>query len=424
MNDYDIVVAGAGAAGLMASIAASQMGMRVLLLEKMERPGRKILITGKGRCNITNTKVWNEFSRHIYPNSSFFKPAFKSFSNKKLIEFFEEIGLKLVIERGDRVYPSSGKSQDVVNALINKLNSLGVDLKTHSKLTNIEIKENRITEVKYETPEGSLTISPKALIISTGGFSYPLTGSTGDGYIIAKKSGIECTKCLPSLTALMPFKYNRKLEKLVLKNVKVRLFIGKDLVQEEFGDAEFTNNGFEGPIGLKISRKAVKAFSDGNKVSLLIDLKPSLDETQLINRIIREFADSDKIHINTLLRRLLPIQLVDQFINELGMGKSKILSKNLPGEIHKIVDLIKNWTLNISSYTGFERCVITSGGIALDELISKSMASKRINNLFFAGEVIDLDGDTGGYNLQIAFSTGHLAGISAAYLIEKSRSFV
>lgn len=422
MNEFDIVVAGAGASGLMASIAAAEKGMKVLLLEKMERPGRKILITGKGRCNITNTKDWDEFSKHVYPNSNFFKSAFKSFSNIKLIELFNELGLETSLERGDRVYPSSGKSQDVVNALLHRINDQGVQLETNSRLSHTTIKDGQIIEVKYDSPRGSAVIKTSALIVATGGLSYPLTGSTGDGHVIAEQCGISCTKTLPSLTALKPVNYNLDLQKLLLKNIHVKLVVGKDVVQEEFGDAEFTNNGFEGPIGLKISRKAVKALSDGNKVSLFVDLKPSLTFSQLVNRIDREFGDSNKMYLNALLKRLLPNQLISEFTDELKMGKSKILSKSLPGEINKVVELIKNWKIDISSFTGFERCVVTAGGVSLDELIPKSMASRKIKNLFFAGEVIDLDGDTGGYNLQIAFSTGHLAGRSAAYLIEKSRS--
>ncbi|MDX9782249.1 MAG: aminoacetone oxidase family FAD-binding enzyme [Bacteroidales bacterium] len=422
MKEFDIVVAGAGASGLMASIAAAEMGMKVLLLEKMERPGRKILITGKGRCNITNTKDWDEFSKHVYPNSNFFKTAFKSFSNKSLIDFFNKSGLETSVERGDRVYPLSGKSQDVVFALLNRISELGVQLEINSKLCDSTVRNGRIVEIKYDSPKGLTVIKTSALIISTGGLSYPLTGSTGDGFIFAEQNGITCTKTLPSLTALKPVNYNIDLQKLLLKNIQVKLVVGKDIVQEEFGDAEFTNNGFEGPIGLKISRKAVKALSEGNKVSLIIDLKPSLSFSQLVNRIDREFGDNDKIFLNALLKRLLPNQLISEFTDELKMGKSKILSKYLPGEINKIVELIKNWKIIISSYTGFERCVITAGGVSLNELIPKTLASRKVENLYFAGEVIDLDGDTGGYNLQIAFSTGHLAGRSAAYFIEKSRS--
>jgi predicted Rossmann fold flavoprotein len=422
MKEFDIVIAGAGASGLMASIAAAEMGMKVLLLEKMERPGRKILITGKGRCNITNTKDWDEFSKHVYPNSNFFKTAFKSFSNKSLIDFFNKSGLETSVERGDRVYPLSGKSQDVVFALLNRISELGVQLEINSKLCDSTVRNGRIVEIKYDSPKGLTVIKTSALIISTGGLSYPLTGSTGDGFIFAEQNGITCTKTLPSLTALKPVNYNIDLQKLLLKNIQVKLVVGKDIVQEEFGDAEFTNNGFEGPIGLKISRKAVKALSEGNKVSLIIDLKPSLSFSQLVNRIDREFGDNDKIFLNALLKRLLPNQLISEFTDELKMGKSKILSKYLPGEINKIVELIKNWKIIISSYTGFERCVITAGGVSLNELIPKTLASRKVENLYFAGEVIDLDGDTGGYNLQIAFSTGHLAGRSAAYFIEKSRS--
>lgn len=422
MERFDIAIAGAGAAGLLAAISSAREGMKVIIIEKMERAGRKILITGKGRCNITNTKSWDEFSTYVHPNPSFFKFAFKSFSNKDVQILFEELGLNLTVERGDRVYPLSGNAADVVDVLVKEAERLGVLISYKSRLIDVKIENQLTVGVVYETLSGLSQIEVGAVILATGGLSYPSTGSSGDGYLIAESVGHKTSRMLPSLTALMPVNYDLNLKGLVLKNISVKLLVGKDVVQGEFGDAEFTNNGFEGPIGLRISRRAVKAISDGNKVNLIVDLKPALSNDQLINRIMREFGTLDKLKLKDLLKKLLPSQLVPHFLFLLKMGDSKILSTKLPGEIYVISDLIKNWNIKIESFTGFERCVITAGGVELSELIPKTMGSRIVKNLFFAGEIIDLDGDTGGYNLQIAFSTGFLAGKTASYFIKKSNN--
>ncbi|MEZ7874138.1 MAG: aminoacetone oxidase family FAD-binding enzyme [Bacteroidales bacterium] len=424
MDRFDVAIAGAGASGLMAAISAARQGMKVVVVERMERAGRKVLITGKGRCNITNTKDWNEFSTHIYPNPGFFRFAFRSFTNLQVVKFFEEIGLSTKIERGDRVYPESGRSSDVVDIMLKEAARLGIVFIYKSRIIDLELVNNRVNSVIYENGTDIKRIYIGSLIVATGGLSYPSTGSTGDGYLLANKAGHKLSKRFPSLTALMPEKYDFDLKGLILKNIGLKLFVGKDCVQEEFGDAEFTNNGFEGPLGLRISRKAVCALIDGNKVSLKIDLKPAISNEQLINRIVREFGDSDTLTLKELLKKLLPQQLIPLFLNELRFGPSKILSRRLPGEIYAVSDLIKNWIIKIENFTGFERCVITAGGVELNEIFPKSMGSRIIENLYFAGEVIDLDGDTGGYNLQIAFSTGYLAGLSASHLIKKSSSLI
>lgn len=424
MKKYDLIIAGAGAAGLMAALSASRDGMSVLLLEKMEKAGRKIRITGKGRCNITNTRPWNEFSSHIHPKSNTLKHAFHSFSNADTIKLFEQIGLPVTVERGERAYPSSGKAQDVVNALTAELERTGVEIRYNSKVTGYNVRDGFIVSVEWIESGGKKSANTDAFIIATGGLSYPLTGSDGDGYKLAEHAGHTVVPCFPSLTALMPLKYETSLSGLSLKNVSLKLYIGKDMVQEEFGDVEFTSNGLEGPLGLRISRKAVKAISSGNKVFAEIDLKPALTEDQVIARIKREFPSDGKIRLTDLLRKLMPGQLIIPFMNSAGLVQSKILSVQLPGEIYKLTDLLKSWRLEISGYTSFERCVITAGGVNFDEIVPKTMSSRILPNLFFAGEVVDLDGDTGGYNLQIAFSTGYLAGKSAAYIVKKSKTVI
>lgn len=420
MEKRELVVVGAGAAGLLAALSAAEEGISVLLLEKMEKAGRKIRITGKGRCNITNVKSWDEFSKHIYPKNSLFKSAFFNLSNTKTIGLFEELGLETIIERGDRVYPKSGMAKDVVDALVNKLIASGVQIRYNAKVIEISSKDGCVSELIWEENNIRNSILPKAVIIATGGLSYPTTGSDGDGYKFAANLGHTISPCFPSLTALMPKGYDSKLESLLLKNVTLKLFTGKELIQEEFGDIEFTNNGIEGPLGLRISRKAVKALQNGEKVSVAIDMKPALSETQLINRINREFDSNGKVKVSELLHRLLPKQLIEPFLKLNKMLPGKILSVQLPGEIYPIIESLKDWRIDIGSYTSFERCVITAGGVSMSEIVPKNMSSRIVKNLFFAGEVLDLDGDTGGYNLQIAFSTGYLAGKSASNMILKS----
>jgi predicted Rossmann fold flavoprotein len=422
MENRELVVIGAGAAGMLAAISAAEEGVSVLLLEKMEKAGRKIRITGKGRCNITNTKNWDEFSKHIYPKNSFFKSAFYNLTNSKTITLFEEIGLETIIERGDRVYPKSGQAKDVVDSLVNRLNALGVEVRYNARVTDIKSIDGFVSELVWDENGTRKSVSPKAVIVATGGLSYPTTGSDGDGYKFAGNLGHNIVPCFPSLTALMPKGYDSSLESLVLKNVTLKLYIGKDAVQEEFGDIEFTSNGLEGPLGLRVSRKAVKALLNGEKVFIAIDLKPALSEVQLINRINREFDANGKIRITDLLPRLLPKQLIEPFMKQNKLLSGKILSSQLPGEIYPIIDSLKNWKLEIESFTSFERCVITAGGVSINDIVSKNMSSRIIKNLYFAGEVIDIDGDTGGYNLQIAFSTGYLAGKSASHFILKSNN--
>ena len=422
MENRELVVIGAGAAGLLAALSAAEEGVSVLLLEKMEKAGRKIRITGKGRCNITNTKNWDDFSKHIYPKNSFFKSAFYNLTNSKTITLFEEIGLETIIERGDRVYPKSGQAKDVVDALVNRLSALGVEIRYNARVTDIKSIDGSVTELVWDENGSRKSVCPKAVIVATGGLSYPTTGSDGDGYKFAGNLGHNIVPCFPSLTALMPKGYDSSLESLVLKNVTLKLYIGKDAVQEEFGDVEFTNNGLEGPLGLRVSRKAVKALLNGEKVFIAIDLKPALSEVQLINRINREFDTNGKIRITDLLPRLLPKQLIEPFMKQNKLLTGKILSSQLPGEIYPIIDSLKNWKLEIESFTSFERCVITAGGVSVNDIVSKNMSSRIVKNLYFAGEVMDIDGDTGGYNLQIAFSTGYLAGKSASHFILKSNN--
>ena len=420
MSKRELIIIGAGAAGMMAAAKAAEKGISVLLLEKMEKPGRKIRITGKGRCNITNTKSWDEFSQHIHPKNIFLKSAFFHFSNTETIHFFERIGLKTVIERGDRVFPLSGQAKEVVDKLVDYLKSLNVEIVCNAKVNRIIADQRSVTRVEGQNNKGYFNESAEAVIVSTGGLSYPSTGSDGDGYHFARELGHKIVECLPSLTAIKPKQYDKKLEGLSLKNIEIKLFASNNLLQVEFGDLDFTNNGIEGPIGFKISRKAVRAIHKGEKVYVSIDLKPALSEQVLTARLMRDMS-AEKISLIKLLSGLLPKQCIVPFIAANNLNKIGVLTVDHVDHIRRLVLHLKNWNLDIIDFTSFERSVVTSGGVSLDGIVPKNMKSKILDNLFFAGEIIDLDGDTGGFNLQIAFSTGSLAGESAAHLIMKSR---
>lgn len=422
MIDSDILVIGGGASGLMAAIRAAEKGCRVTLCEKNEKCGRKILITGKGRCNITNTREWNEFSKHIHPNSQFFKSAFFNFSNIETIEFFKKIGLETVVERGDRVFPKSMKSIDVANSMIRYAESLNVDIRVGREVIKLIRRDDgryvstSLTSAGVSMSEkiGVEMITANCVIVATGGLSYPVTGSTGDGYQLAKSLGHTINKTFPSLTVLRPVNYSSLYSGTLLKNVEVRLVVSGDVVQREFGELQFTEDGIEGALGFRVSRRAVIALNNGNSVELIIDLKPAILQDELTRRVSRDINDfsekkegkgqitGTKKEMKLLLRRYLPDSIIMAFISS-----NKDLSLlNLPYKL-------KNWSFKIASHGGYSRAVITMGGVPLEEISRKSFESKLSAGLFFAGEIVDLDGDTGGYNLQIAFSTGVMAADSA-----------
>ena len=412
---YDLAIVGGGAAGLMAAAWISEQYKdsetqpSIVLLEKMPRCGRKINITGKGRCNLTNTRMWDEFSPHVHPNCQFFKNAFYNFSSHDTMDFFKSIGLELSVERGQRVYPKSMRAMDVTDSLVNHIRRCSVV----ETLTGFEVKEISRDEFFCIKSEQGIVLSKK-LLLTTGGLSYPSTGSSGDGYAFAKALGHSIVHCRPSLTALIPSGYREKdgtllplgksLQGLQLKNVSLSLEVNSNVVQEEFGDVDFTDGGIEGSLGFRLSRKAVEALDNGQKVALLLDLKPALSQDQISQRIRRE-ASSGNNTVKYLLSKLLPRQLAGPF---LAMNR-QLLSMHNAEAARLLPALLKSLRFEIVSYIGFERCVVTNGGVSLKEVSQKTMESKLVPGLFFAGEVLDLDGDTGGYNLQIAFSTATLA---------------
>ena len=430
MTSADIIVIGAGASGLMAAAGAAQNGASVVVLEKMPRPGRKIMITGKGRCNFTNLKAWNEFSTHIHPKPNFLKPAFYNLNSEKMIEFLESQGLECVVERGERAFPASHLASDVVDALVRAAEDSGARILCGKEVSEIDSAIETSFNVKCS--DGS-TFRCRKLIICTGGLSYPKTGSTGDGYKWAGQFGHSIKTLFPSLTAIVPFRYKvttaahknhidrstplSEIGKLLcgneLKNIQISIIIDGNTAQEEFGDMQFTDGGIEGPVGFKVSRKCVNALINGSKVGAVLDLKPAVDLEDLTVRISclwneiskdkRNASKQYKDRYRILLTKVMPMSLTQGFMQMNPNTDHKTLAKAL-----------KNWKFDIEGYVGYERCVVTAGGVSCEEVAPKTMESKLTPGLYFAGEVLDLDADTGGYNLQTAFSTGYLAGINAA----------
>lgn len=398
-KEYDLVIIGAGAAGMTAAVLAAGSSLRVALMEKNSQCGRKLLLTGKGRCNITNTRPWEELSPHIHPDAAFFRPAFMSFSNTDTVAMFQSLGLPVTVERGMRVFPQSGRSSDVRDALLRRIvSSDNIDLEYNSEVVSIDRTSCGLTLSVMRTEEriSAYSLRAAAVIIATGGLSYPATGSTGDGYRLAGRLGHTVTPTMPSLTALVPEKYNFALIGLTLRNVSLSLLVDGGVVQTEFGELTFTDGGLEGALGFRVSRRAVKALTEGKKVEAVIDLKPAVPAAELKARVEREYRPG--LGLDRFLERFLPLQAVRPFVE----AAPSLTVQNLPVRL-------KNWRMPIKGFVDYRRAVVTAGGVSLKEISRKTMESKLVPGLYFAGEVMDLDADTGGYNLQIAFSTAAAA---------------
>ncbi len=411
---YDVIVIGAGAAGMMAAGTAAKNGSKVLLIEKMERAGRKIRITGKGRCNLTNARPPEEFKEHVRANADFFEVAFSEFNNRSTIRFFERQGIKLSTERGERVFPASGKAWDISNALEGYCKDFGVDFMYHTRVTDIVTVAGKVLGVNYINRRGfPRREEAPNVIIATGGVSYPATGSSGDGYGFAADLGHTIEPVRPSLTALVTTHPQRKyLEGLLLRNVRATLYIDNEPVREEFGEIGFSERGIEGAVALRMSRDAVDALIDERKVKITLDVKPALTLEILRERIRREMAEMQpEEFFSELLRRLVPKPMVVPLAKELDIHSRMYVSKLTEQQIERLIIVLKGMTFPISDYAPFEYAVVTAGGVNCEEVNRYTMESNIIKGLYFAGEVLDLDADTGGYNLQIAFSTGHLAGL-------------
>lgn len=408
---YDVVVLGGGPAGMIAAGTAASMGRRTLLVEKNEKLGKKLFITGKGRCNVTNTADFDEFMKNIPKNSKFFYSAFNGFSNNDLIGLLEALGLKTKVERGGRVFPESDKSSDVIKALERYMNKYKVDVKLNSKVLNIRQEDGTVNGVLLDNGE---FIGCTSVILCTGGVSYPQTGSAGEGYEIAKKAGHSINELMPSLVPLVvkePF--IKELQGLSLKNVSVKAMADGKQVYEDFGEMLFTHYGLSGPIILSSSFYVSDHLRKKKEIKIGIDLKPALSEEELDKRIIRDFEKNTNRQFKNSLDELLPQKLIPVIISLSGIDDSKEVHQITKAERKALVKLLKDFSLTVSGTRPIAEAIVTSGGINLKEINPKTMESKLIKGLYFAGEIIDLDAFTGGFNLQIAFSTGYAAGMNA-----------
>jgi len=409
MKTWDVIIVGAGPAGLIAAGRAAELGAKVLVLEKMRQEGRKLMITGKGRCNITNSAEIGEFITHVFPKGKFLRNAFSQYFSTDIIELLERYGVDITLERGGRYFPTNNKAPDVLKAILKWVNELGVEIYTDYRVEKIlvengEVKGLQANGKRFETPN---------VIIATGGKSYPATGSTGDGYELARRVGHKINKVIPALVPVeTQGQIAKRLQGLNLKNVKAVVWVNGKKQGEAFGEMIFTHFGLSGPIILTLSRIMVTELQNGNKVEVSIDLKPALDEQKLDNRLIRDLNEHGKKRLANIFRLWLPASMVPVFIDELGLDPNKECHQVSSKERKQIRHLMKNFKLKVSHHRSFKEAIITAGGISTDEIRPKSMESKLVKGLYFAGEVIDLDAETGGYNLQIAYSTGWLAGNS------------
>lgn len=396
----DLVVVGGGVAGLMAAIVAAESGLSVVLLEKMEKPARKLRITGKGRCNLTNIRPMEEFLSKIPQGAEFVRDALERFDSRAAIDFFEASGVPLTIERGGRVFPTSGKAWDIAEALVSRARRAGVEIRCNSQVT--EIKSGFSI-----TLHGS-TIEARTVLITTGGVSYPATGSTGDGYQFAYDLGHSIVPLRPALVPLDIENVNQY-KGLSLKNVGLRLVVAGSVADERFGDIEFTDRAMGGAIVLQTSRKAVDALSDGHRVHIELDLKPALTPLKLTNRLLREIEENRTATYRVLLQKLLPSALFGKVVAQSGMKLTVPLSALTEKEIEKTVTTLKSLRFDIRDYRPFTEAIITAGGVELSQINPSTMESLLQRNLYFAGEIMDIDADTGGFNIQLALSTAYAA---------------
>ena len=409
-----VIVVGGGAAGMMAAMAAVDSGARVCLVEKNEKLGKKLFLTGKGRCNVTNAAEADTFFQNVCTNSKFLYSAYYGFDNQAVMTFLEKAGCPLKTERGARVFPLSDHSSDVIAAFQRELKKRDVEILLNTEAAHIltgtreSRTQNCFTGVKLA--DGRSLYGDRC-IICTGGISYPSTGSTGDGYQIAEGAGHTVTELAP---ALVPFniveKWCGQLTGLSLKNVSVTLSVGKKSPYEGFGEMLFTHFGVSGPLILSAS-----SYYRGEKdAKLYIDLKPALDEEQLDRRILRDFEENKNRQFKNSLGGLFPVKLIPVLIELSGISPEKKINEITREERRNFGRLVRRLPLTIAGTRGFEEAIITRGGVAVKEINPSTMESKKVDGLYFAGEVLDLDALTGGFNLQIAWSTGHLAGVSAS----------
>ncbi len=404
-----IIVIGGGAAGIMAAIVAAQNGAPVTLLEKTNRLGRKLSITGKGRCNLTNTADVAEVVKNIQGNGKFLFSALESFSPVDTVNFFESLGVKTKVERGGRIFPESDDAHEVIDALERKLALLNVEVKTNSPVTEILAEHHKISGVLVDGKK----IFADAVILATGGASYPATGSTGDGFKFARRLGHTVTEILPALVPLET-EETLDLQGLSLKNVRVKLLADGKSVAEQFGEMLFTHFGVSGPIILTLSRQAAQLLHAGKFVELEINLKPALSPEVLDARILRDFDKFKRKAIKNALIELLPAKLIPVVLDAAFIDENKRVDEITVIERRRLLESLRGLILTVTKTRPIDEAIVTAGGVDVKEIDPKTMRSKVVENLFVVGEVLDIDGFTGGFNLQAAWSTGFVAGTAAA----------
>lgn len=403
-----VIVVGAGPAGMMSAIKAAENGAEVIILEKMKKPGRKMMITGKGRCNITNAADVPDIIKNIRGNGKFLYSAIRAFDNQAVINFFEENGVATKVERGGRVFPKSDKAKDAVDAMVHRLHELKVKLECDKKVAAILLSDRHAAGVRLA--DGTIYKSD-AVILAVGGASYPTTGSAGDGYEMVQKVGHKTTTILPSLVPLVTEEeWVQDVQGLALKNVSVTLMADGERQEEMFGEMLFTHFGVSGPIILSLSRTAAILLAAGKLVEIVINLKPALSKEQLDARIQRDFNLYQRKQLANALVDLLPHKLINPVLDYAYLDGNKFINQVTAKERARLVDALQGLTLVIAKTRPIAEAIVTNGGIDVKEINPKTMESKLIKGLYFAGEVADVDAYTGGYNLQIAFSMGAAAG--------------
>lgn len=406
----DVIIVGGGAAGMMAGIAAAGCGHRVRIYEKNEKLGKKVFITGKGRCNITNACDTEELFGNVVHNPKFLYSSFYAFTNRDMMALMEQCGCPVKTERGNRVFPESDKSSDVIRALSGRLRELGVEVLLHEEVSGLLAEDGAVTGIRLK--KGGRKERADAVIVATGGLSYPTTGSTGDGYRFAKEQGHTVTALSP---ALVPFETKeadgKGLQGLSLRNINARIWKGSKVVHEEFGEMLFTHFGVSGPVLLSASSYVAETLKQ-EPLTLSLDLKPALTEEQLDARLLRDFEEVKNKQFKNALGNLLPSKLAPVVVARSGVDPEKKVNEITKQERQQIIGQFKDFRLTITGLRDYKEAIITQGGVSVREINPSTMESKKIKRLYFVGEVLDLDAVTGGFNLQIAWSTGYLAGIS------------
>ncbi len=405
----NVIVTGGGAAGMMAAYAAAERGHSVVLIEKNEKLGKKIFITGKGRCNVTNACERDKLFENVVSNPKFLYSAFYDFDNQQLMELIKNAGCPLKVERGERVFPVSDHSSDIIAAMERLMRKKGVEIRLHRTVSEVLAQDGQVTGVK--TTDGK-TFAADAVVLATGGLSYPMTGSTGDGYRIAKNLGHTVKECTPALVPMeISEPWCRLLQGLSLKNVTLTMACGTKKIWQGFGEMLFTHFGLSGPLVLSASSFYHKC-KNPDDVTVTVNLKPALTAEQLDKRILREFEQNLNKQFKNVIGSLYPAKLTPVMISLSGIDGEKKIHEITRKERENLVELTRNLQMHVSGLRDYTEAIITQGGIKVKEVNPSTMESRLVKGLYFAGELLDLDGVTGGFNLQIAWSTGHLAGSS------------